>query len=112
MPGKSRPNSNDPGGTPRSAASRRGITSSDRLLRELVADGDVLPWDWDLEIDRFRWAASPAWLLGAPDALLAGGAIWQEFFTARDWPLAAAASMALLAALLPPLLLWQRLGRR
>ena len=51
-------------------------------------------------------------LLGAPDALLAGGAIWQEFFTARDWPLAAAASMALLAALLPPLLLWQRLGRR
>ena len=51
-------------------------------------------------------------LLGAPDALLAGGAIWQEFFTARDWPLAAAASIALLAALLPPLLLWQRLGRR
>ena len=68
MPGKSRPNSTDPGGAPRSAASRRGITSSDRLLRELVADGDVLPWDWDLEIDRFRWAASPAWLLGAPDA--------------------------------------------
>jgi putrescine transport system permease protein len=51
-------------------------------------------------------------LLGAPDALLAGGAIWQEFFTARDWPLAAAASIALLAVLLPPLLLWQRLGRR
>ena len=51
-------------------------------------------------------------LLGAPDALLAGGAIWQEFFTARDWPLAGAASIALLAALLPPLLLWQRLGRR
>ena len=51
-------------------------------------------------------------LLGAPDALLAGGAIWQEFFTARDWPLAAAASIALLTALLPPLLLWQRLGQR
>ena len=51
-------------------------------------------------------------MLGAPDALLAGGAIWQEFFTARDWPLAAAASVALLLALLPPLLLWQRLGQR
>ncbi len=51
-------------------------------------------------------------ILGAPDALLAGGAIWQEFFGARDWPLAAAASVALLAALLPPLVLWQRLERR
>jgi putrescine transport system permease protein len=51
-------------------------------------------------------------LLGAPDALLAGGAIWQEFFTSRDWPLAAAASIALLAVLLPPLLLWQRLAQR
>lgn len=50
-------------------------------------------------------------LLGAPDALLAGGAIWQEFFVARDWPLAAAAAVALLTVLLPPLLLWQRLGR-
>ena len=51
-------------------------------------------------------------ILGAPDALLAGGAIWQEFFAARDWPLAAAASVALLVALLPPLLLWQRLEQR
>jgi putrescine transport system permease protein len=51
-------------------------------------------------------------LLGAPDALLAGGAIWQEFFTTRDWPMAATASVALLLALLPPLLVWQRLGQR
>ncbi len=51
-------------------------------------------------------------MLGAPDTLLAGGAIWAEFFTSRDWPLAAAASVALLAALLPPVILWQWLGQR
>ncbi len=51
-------------------------------------------------------------MLGAPDALLAGGAIWQEFFTSRDWSLAAAAAVGLLLALLPPLILWQRLGQR
>ncbi len=51
-------------------------------------------------------------LLGPPEALLAGRAIWQEFFATRDWPVAAAASVALLAALAPPILLWQRLGRQ
>jgi putrescine transport system permease protein len=48
-------------------------------------------------------------LLGPPSALLAGRAVWQEFFATRDWPLAAAASVALLAVLAPPILLWQRL---
>lgn len=48
-------------------------------------------------------------ILGAPDGLLVGRAIWQEFSVTRDWPLAAAASVALLLALLPPLLWWQRL---
>jgi putrescine transport system permease protein len=51
-------------------------------------------------------------LLGPPEALLAGRAIWQEFFATRDWPVAAAASVALLAVLAPPILLWQSLGRR
>ena len=48
-------------------------------------------------------------ILGAPESLLVGRAIWQEFSVTRDWPLAAAASVALLLALLPPLLWWQRL---
>lgn len=50
-------------------------------------------------------------LLGPADALLAGRAIWQEFFQSRDWPLAAAASVALLGGLLAPIILWQRLQR-
>ncbi|MCS6890393.1 MAG: ABC transporter permease [Rhodovarius sp.] len=50
-------------------------------------------------------------LLGPPEALLAGRAIWLEFFQSRDWPLAAAASLALLLVLVGPILLWQRLGR-
>ncbi|RVT92085.1 ABC transporter permease [Rhodovarius crocodyli] len=50
-------------------------------------------------------------LLGPPEALLAGRAIWQEFFSSRDWPLAAAASMALLGVLILPILLWQRAPR-
>ncbi len=48
-------------------------------------------------------------ILGSPESLLVGRAIWQEFSVTRDWPLAAAASVALLLALLPPLLWWQRL---
>ena len=84
MPGKSRTSSNDTDGAARSAASKRGITSSDRLMRKLVASGDVLPWDWDVEIDRFRWAASPAWLLGAPDAHSNGYADLREIVHPDD----------------------------
>jgi putrescine transport system permease protein len=34
------------------------------------------------------------------------------FFTLKDWPLAAAADVALLVLLVPPLLLYDRLQRR
>lgn len=51
-------------------------------------------------------------LLGPPDALLLGRAIWAEFFQTRDWPLAAALATALLALLLLPLWLQQRLAVR
>src|SRR3990170_4661580 len=46
------------------AAERKRVTSSDRLLRLAVTAGDVLPWEWDIARDRFRWGASPEWLLG------------------------------------------------
>jgi putrescine transport system permease protein len=49
-------------------------------------------------------------LLGPPDDPLLGRVIWSEFFQNRDWPLAAALSLALLAVLLVPIRLFQRLG--
>ncbi len=67
MPGRNKTN---PAANPaveraRSTATKRDrVTSSDHLLRLLVTAGDVLPWDLDIALDRFRWGASPEWLLG------------------------------------------------
>ena len=49
-------------------------------------------------------------MLGAPDSVLIGRAIWGEFFQTRDWPAAAALSTALLALLLLPIAAYQRLA--
>jgi putrescine transport system permease protein len=51
-------------------------------------------------------------LLGPPEALLVGRALWGEFFQNRDWPLAAALAIALLALLIVPIRLFQRLEDR
>ena len=50
-------------------------------------------------------------LLGPPDATLVGRVLFQEFFQNRDWPVAAALAVALLALLLLPIILFQRLGQ-
>lgn len=47
-------------------------------------------------------------LLGPPEANLIGRVLWVEFFQNRDWPLAAALAVVLLALLVPPILLFQR----
>ncbi|MBV9750613.1 MAG: ABC transporter permease [Acetobacteraceae bacterium] len=44
-------------------------------------------------------------LLGGPGAQTLGRALWNEFFSDRDWPLAAALATAMLASLLVPMLL-------
>jgi putrescine transport system permease protein len=49
-------------------------------------------------------------LLGGSDTLMVGRVIWNEFFANRDWPLAAAMSLVLLAVLLVPILVMQRRG--
>lgn len=102
------------------------LAGRDRALEEAAADLGAGPWRVFLSVTLpgSAVAAGGAFLLvfipaagefvipeilGAPDSLLVGRAIWQEFSVTRDWPLAAAASVALLAALLPPLLWWQRL---
>ena len=51
-------------------------------------------------------------LLGPPEAGLVGRVLWDEFFQNRDWPLASALAVALLAALILPIRLFQRLEAR
>jgi len=47
-------------------------------------------------------------LLGGPDSLMIGKVLWSEFFNNRDWPVAAAVAVALLALLVAPVLLFER----
>lgn len=51
-------------------------------------------------------------LLGGPDSLMIGKILWTEFFSNRDWPMAAAVASAMIALILIPLLLLQRIGER
>jgi len=51
-------------------------------------------------------------LLAGSDSLMIGQTLWLEFFTNRDWPVAAAVAVALLILLLVPLSLYDRLQRR
>ncbi len=51
-------------------------------------------------------------LLAGSDSLMIGQTLWLEFFTNKDWPVASAAAVLLLALLLVPLLLYERLQRR
>jgi putrescine transport system permease protein len=51
-------------------------------------------------------------LLGPAAAQPLGRVLWGEFVQTRDWPQAAALAVALLVALLPPILLFQRLAGR
>jgi putrescine transport system permease protein len=47
-------------------------------------------------------------LLGAPNSLMIGKVLWTEFFSNRDWPVASAVAIALLAALVVPIVFLQR----
>jgi putrescine transport system permease protein len=51
-------------------------------------------------------------LLGGPDTLMIGKVLWDEFFNNRDWPVAAAVAIVLVAALAVPLLAAQRFLER
>lgn len=46
-------------------------------------------------------------LLGGPDTLMVGKVLWQEFFANRDWPVAAALAVLVVAMLLPAVLALQ-----
>jgi putrescine transport system permease protein len=51
-------------------------------------------------------------LLGGPDTLMIGTVLWNEFFSNRDWPVAAAVAVALIVLLVVPLILLQRAHER
>jgi putrescine transport system permease protein len=51
-------------------------------------------------------------LLGGPDSLMIGRLLWTEFFSNRDWPVAAALAVAMLSVILIPLLILQRIEER
>ena len=51
-------------------------------------------------------------LLAGSNSMMIGQTLWLEFFTNKDWPVAAAAAVALLVLLVPALLLYDRLQRR
>jgi putrescine transport system permease protein len=48
-------------------------------------------------------------LLGGSQSLMIGQTLWTEFFSNRDWPVASAIAVALLALLVAPIMLYQRL---
>ena len=47
-------------------------------------------------------------LLGGSDTLMIGKVLWEEFFNNRDWPVASAVAVVLLAILIIPIVLFQR----
>jgi len=51
-------------------------------------------------------------LLGGSRSLMIGQTLWLEFFNNRDWPVASAIAVTLLALLLLPMLLYERMQQR
>jgi putrescine transport system permease protein len=51
-------------------------------------------------------------LLAGSSSPMIGQTLWLEFFTNRDWPVASALAVVLLALLLAPLLVYERMQRR
>ncbi len=51
-------------------------------------------------------------LLGGSGTLMIGQTLWTEFFSNKDWPLASALAVLLLATLVAPILFYERLQRR
>lgn len=51
-------------------------------------------------------------LLGGPETLMVGKLLWSEFFDNKDWPLASALAVVLLALLVVPFVLMQRIEQR
>lgn len=51
-------------------------------------------------------------LLGGPSTLMIGKTLWTEFFSNRDWPLASAVAVVLLAVLVIPIVIFQNYQKK
>ena len=51
-------------------------------------------------------------LMGGSNTLMIGKVLWAEFFSNRDWPLASALTVILLAVLVVPVMLFQAVEAR
>ncbi|MGY6707472.1 MAG: ABC transporter permease subunit [Rhizobiaceae bacterium] len=51
-------------------------------------------------------------LLGGPDTLMIGRVLWNEFFSNRDWPVASAVAIAMLVAVVVPIMILRSLQER
>jgi putrescine transport system permease protein len=106
------------------------LTRHDPALLEAAADlgapawrrflAITLPLSWPGIVAGFLLVFIPAIgefvipeLLGGPGAQLLGRVVWTEFFQNRDWPMASALAIALLALVIVPIAIVQaRLARR
>ena len=105
------------------------LTRLDESVLEAAADLGARPWRvfvdviWPLSlpgviggcllvfIPAIGEFVIPA-LLGGADTLMIGRALWDEFFIARDWPVASAVAIMLLLILVAPMLWFQRIEDR
>lgn len=51
-------------------------------------------------------------LLGGPETLMIGKVLWQEFFNNRDWPVASAVAIIMLAILIVPIMWFDRVQNK
>ena len=96
------------------------LSKRDPALEEAAADLGASPWvtfrtvTWPLSVPGVLAGLALVFipavgeyvipeLLGGPGAQTIGRALWNEFFSNRDWPMASAVATALLAGLLVPL---------
>lgn len=96
------------------------LSRRDPLLEEAAADLGAAPWTvfrtvtWPLSLPGVAAGLALVFipavgeyvipeLLGGPGAQTIGRALWNEFFSNRDWPMAATVANALLLALLVPM---------
>ena len=62
-------------------------------------------WDWLHGIPVVGEFVIPE-LMGGADTLMIGNVLWKEFFNNRDWPVASAVAIVMLALLIVPIMIF------